>query len=159
MPRCRPARRFIILVQGNRTSGTHAYGIRYGRCSPVTDRFASATKRVMRLLGAGSGALGLEACDDGLLAQRQCNLVPAAEEAFAEERVDVKGGRKLARCHAPIHQIDSDLYAWFLQSHIDHLADLGFRELDREQTAPEAVAFEDVAVRGRDDDPESRVQQ
>ena len=58
-----------------------------------------------------------------------------------------------------VHQIDGDLYAWFLQSHIDQLADVGFRELDREQTAPEAVAFEDVAVRGRDDDPESRVQQ
>src|SRR5438876_7006651 len=109
--------------------------------------------------GHPGGASRLIPRNPRLVAERQRDLVPAVEKTLAEERVDVKGGRKLARCYAPIHQIDGDLYTWFLQSHIDQLADLGFWELDREQTAAEAVALEDVAVRGADDDPESRVAQ
>src|SRR5205823_5272146 len=66
------------------------------------------------------------------LPKREGDLVPTVEEAFAKERVDVKGGFERARCYPLVHQIDGDLYAWFLHSHIDQPADLGFRELDRE---------------------------
>ena len=94
-----------------------------------------------------------------LVPERQCDLVPAIEEALAEKRVDFKGGPEFARRDTLIDQIDGDFHAWFLQGQVDQRADRGLRKLDWQQTAAEAVALEDVAERGRDDDSESRLQQ
>src|SRR5260370_23711043 len=92
------------------------------------------------------------------LAERERNLVPAVEQAFAVEPVDRKGGLESAGTNTLRGQVNGDLHARLLGCEADQLRNLRLRELDRKQAAAKTVALEDVAERRRDHRPEAGVE-
>src|ERR1700736_402164 len=88
-----------------------------------------------------------------VLTQCERHLIPPVQQAFAVERVDVKGRFEPTGSNPLGSQVDRYFHARLFRGETDQLSNFSLREFQGEQPAAKAVALEDVAERRRDHDP------
>src|ERR1700674_3727386 len=145
-----------------RTSTSLAAG---AATSPPGSYLSAALDRVIRLKRAvvkrgatdGSAAAWQRArtrrfiaSNVSVLAEGNRDFIQPVQQAFAVERVDVKGRYEPTRSNPLGNQVDRYLHARLLRCEPDQLPNFGLWELEGEKADTKAVALEDVAERRRD---------